>query len=90
MQLKVFSIRDAKAEIFNAPFYKRSHGEAERDFSQLTTDGKSTVNQYPEDFDLYYLGTYNDQTGKFDPIDSPQHVVKAAVLKDRLLNEGKM
>lgn len=83
MELKVYSIRDAKVSAFNMPFYKHTHGEAERDFHTLTKDEKSTVHQYPEDFDLYYLGTYDNITGQFQSLDSPQHIVKAAVIKDR-------
>lgn len=77
MELKVYSIRDAKAEIFNPPFYKKTHGEAERDFSTLCRDEKAMPAQYPEDFDLYYLGTYDDVSGKLTPLDTPQHITKA-------------
>lgn len=82
MVLRVYSIRDAKAEVFNTPFYQKTHGEAERNFRTLVNDGKSTVNQFPEDFDLYYLGQYDDNEGKFECLDTPQHVIKAIQLKD--------
>jgi len=77
MQHKVYSIRDAKAEVFNLPFFKKTHGEAERDFVTLTNDDKSTVFKFPDDFDLYYVGTYDDETGKILTLDTPQHIVKA-------------
>lgn len=77
MLLKMYSIRDAKGEIFNAPFYKKTHGEAERDFAELCKDEKSLVNKYPEDFDLYHVGIYDDQTGKISSLDTPQHILKA-------------
>lgn len=83
MELKMFSIRDSKGEIFNTPFYSKTHGEAERNFHQLVKDEKSTVSKYPEDFDLYYLGTYDDNTGVTKSLDSPQHVIKAIVIRDR-------
>jgi len=81
MILKIFSIRDAKSSLFHAPFYKISHGEAERDFRTASNDEKSTLNKYPEDFDLYYLGEYDDNTGKFQSLDTPQHVMKAVQAK---------
>lgn len=81
MELRMYSIRDAKAEAFNPPFYKNTHGEAERDFQNLTRDEKSMVSLYPEDFDLYYVGTYDNITGLVKPLDTPQHVVKAVQLK---------
>lgn len=81
MQLKIYSIRDSKSEIFNLPFYKHTHGEAERDFSQISNDPKSSIYQYPEDYDLYFVGEYDDNSGKITPLDSPQHIVKAVQLK---------
>lgn len=79
--MKIFSIRDGKAECYYPPFFKKSMGEAERDFTELTRDEKSMVAKYPEDFDLYYLGDYNDLTGQIKPLDTPQHIVKAVQLK---------
>lgn len=83
MQLRIFSIRDAKAEIFNPPFYKHTPGEAEREFTRLAKDDKSQVFQFPDDYDLYMLGTYDDQSGKITSLDTPQHIVKAVQVKDR-------
>lgn len=77
----MYSIRDAKGEYFNTPFFNKSHGEAERNFTSLVNDEKSTVSQYPEDFDLYYLGDYDDNDGKLVPLDTPQHIVKAVQVK---------
>ena len=81
MELRIYSIRDAKAEIFNQPIFQKTHGEAERNFQTLVNDEKSTVFKYPEDFDLYYVGSYDDNTGLIKPLDTPQHIVKAIALK---------
>lgn len=81
---QIYSIYDSKAGIFNTPFYQNSHGEAERSFSQLTRDPKSTVSQYPEDFDLYHLGTYDDSTGKMQLLDAPAHMLKATAVKPQI------
>lgn len=83
MQLRVYSIRDAKAEVFNQPWFAKTHGEAERNFAQLTRDSKSMVSQFPEDYDLYYLGTYDDNTGMVESLDTPQHMVKAVSVLNR-------
>ena len=77
MLLKAFSIRDAKAEVFNTPFFQKTHGEAERSFKKLAGDKDSMVSQYPDDYDLYYLGEYDDQTGTIKSLDTPQHLLKA-------------
>lgn len=76
MELKMYCVRDSKAEIYNNPFFSITHAEAERTFQSAVRDPKTKVGQYPEDFDLYYVGTYDDNTGKIMPTDSPQHIVK--------------
>lgn len=81
MELKMYSIRDSKGEIYMQPFFQKTHGEAERSFQQLANDEKTTVCKFPEDFDLYYLGTYDDQTGRMSSLDTPQHIIKAVNLK---------
>lgn len=80
---KAFSIRDSKGEVFNPPFYKHTHGEAERDFTSLVRDEKSMVSKYPEDFDLYHVGTYDDQTGVFKSLETPLHIIKAVNLAQK-------
>lgn len=77
MVLKVFSIRDSKAEVYNMPFYQKTMGEAERSFRQAAMDEKTTLSKYPEDYDLYYLGEYDDNSGKLIPKDTPEHIMKA-------------
>lgn len=84
MELRVYSIRDSKAEIFNQPFFQKTDAEAQRSFAQLTRDGKSTINQFPEDFDLYFLGTYDDQTGVIKTLDTPKHMLKAIAVAGQM------
>lgn len=82
MKLQVYSVRDAKSEIYNMPFYGQTHGEAERSFVTVVNDPKSSINQFPEDYDLYHLGTYDQKTGILVPLQTPMHMHKAiAVLK---------
>ncbi len=81
MTLKIFSIRDSKGEMYSPPFFQKTAGEAERNFKTLVNDQKSTVSQYPEDFDLYYLGEFDDSDGKIKNLDSPSHIAKAISLK---------
>lgn len=78
---KMYSVHDSKAEIFHPPFFKHSHGEAERELTTLVNDNKSTISQYPEDYNLYFVGEYNDQSGVITALATPHHVAKAALLK---------
>ena len=84
MILKMYSIRDSKAEIYNRIWCLTTHGEAERAFRDLANDDGTTVGKHPEDYDLYYLGKFDDNSGKFEPVDSPEHIVKAVNLVKQL------
>ena len=83
MNHKVYSVRDSKGEVFLQPFLQKTHGEAERNFKTAAMDDKSSINKYPEDFDLYFLGEFDDVEGKIIPLDSPQHLIKAANIPAR-------
>lgn len=83
MILYVFSTRDRAADVFSQPFFSPTKGTAIRSFSDEINrvDVNNMLNKHPDDFDLYYLGTYDDNTGLFD-VERPSQV---AVGKDLLL-----
>lgn len=84
MQQKMFSIRDARGQVFHPPFYALTPGMAEREFTRLVNDQNSQLSQFPDDYDLYECGDYDDQTGVGTWLPTPQHVVKAVqVLKQK-------
>lgn len=74
--MKIFTIRDAKGS-FHEPFYAESHGLAERTFKNWRDQENSQIGKYPEDFDLYYVGNYDKQTGTILALETPDHIIKA-------------
>lgn len=82
MTKNAYAIRDSKAEIFYPPFYQHTHGAAERDMKTLVNDKSSTIAKHPEDFDLWLLGSFDDNTGVFTALPTPTHLVKAVQLID--------
>lgn len=83
MTRKVYSIRDSKSEVFLTPFLDLTHGAAERNFHQLVNDEKSRINIYPDDFDLYYLGEFDDVKGTYYPLQNPELLVKGILLFEK-------
>lgn len=73
---KVFSIRDSQTSIYNLPFFQHTHGEAERTVRSMLEDKRTMPAQFPDHFDLFFLGEFDDDSGKFTPLDTPQHVIK--------------
>lgn len=82
MEQHMFVIRDSKSESYTNPTFSRTISEAERQFSLHVNEKhqNNLLNQFPEDFDLYKVGTYNPKTGIITELDTPQHIAKAVSL----------
>jgi len=66
MKFMVFCIRDRAANCFGTPFFTASRGMAIRTFADsINNQSTDVLFKHPEDFDLYELGCYFDETGKF-------------------------
>lgn len=75
-KLKVFTVRDSKVEAYLQPFFMRSYGEAERAFRTVMNNPEHQMSKHPEDFSLYEIGDYDDNTGIIEPLMEPKHIVK--------------
>ena len=75
--MKAFSIRDKKSEGFNTPFFQATFGLAERAFKDAASDEKGTIFKYKEDFSLYYIGKFDQSTGKIMPENEPKLICNA-------------
>lgn len=78
--MQVFSIRDAKSEVFHHPFFQNTSDEAIRSFQTAVNDPKTNFYKYPDDFDLYHIGEYDDHTGLMKSLKTPEHLKKAVHL----------
>ena len=63
MLLKIFSVYDSKVGAYMQPFFMRSKGEAIRGFTEIANDGKSSISVHPEDYTLFELGEFFDDSG---------------------------
>jgi len=61
---KMFAIRDSKACAFLQPFFSSANGSALRALSDAVSDGKSPLALHPEDYILYEVGSFDDNTGE--------------------------
>ena len=72
-----YSIKDAKANVFSAPFFSINDSVAQRSFEQAKNDPNTTINQNPQDFSLYRLATFDDQSGELHPEKQPYYLSTA-------------
>lgn len=78
--MKVFAIFDVKLGRYAPPFIAQTAGQAERDFKGLVQNRESIIAKNPEDFRLFELGEYNDQTGLIENHPNPILTVDAIAL----------
>lgn len=69
MLFKLFSIYDTKADRYFNPFTAEHNADALRQFQQVANDIQTQIGQFPEDFVLYVIGTFDTAIGQVSPIE---------------------
>lgn len=78
----VIAVKDRAVDAFNRPFTTRTKGEAIRSFTDEAHRADSEIAKHPQDYDLYCLGEYDDQSGSITGYERPELIVRAQDLKD--------
>jgi len=75
MIYKVLAIRDRAADLFGQPMFFGTIGTGIRAFGDEVKRPaeNNNLNKHPDDFDLYHIADYNDETGNFEVV-RPQQV----------------
>lgn len=68
---QLVTVYDSKAETYNAPVAAIAIGEAIRAFADAVNDGQSPFNKHPEDYTLFHIGTFDDQTCQVEMKEAP-------------------
>ena len=74
--MNIFSVFDSKLNAYMTPFFAKNVGVALRSFSDLVSDSRSVVAQHPEDFFLFRIGSFSEDSGEIVP-ETPLQVAKA-------------
>lgn len=75
--LKVFAVRDVKADAFGNLICVPTKGLAVRAFADACADARSPLAQYPEDHSLYEVAEYDPNSGTIKGHPLPVLVVSA-------------
>ena len=88
MLMQVYSLRDTKSEVYLLPMYAHNHGSAMREiYAAVRGKYMKMVSEYPEDFRLMHIGSFDDQAGLIDGLE-PQFVSEVKTIIDAY-NEEK-
>jgi len=66
MRYNLCAVLDAKLAEYGNPFTVRKTGEAIRSFADAVNqvDANNNMNKHPEDFTLWYVGDFDNETGE--------------------------
>jgi len=80
--MKIYSVRDKRANEYGQPMAMPTDAHAVRSFTQEVnrTDTANMLNQYPEDFAIYHVGTFDSETGCITE-NGPQLLMEAIAAK---------
>ena len=78
--MNVYAVRDLKAESFLLPFFMTSHGLATRMVLDALREGGTPLSQYPQDFSLYHIGSWDTVKGVLTHLAQPSLLAHVAEL----------
>lgn len=83
MKLRLFSIRDVVVGSYGRPFVMQSRGHAIRTFTDECNrpDDNNPMYNHSPDFELYEVGMYDDETGRFDLQENPEFIINGVDIK---------
>ena len=61
--LELYAIHDRKVGIYNTPSFSRSLIDVQRSITTVLEDKNSNLRRFHEDFEIYRLGTFDENTG---------------------------
>lgn len=77
MMMKVFSVFDKAVGAYTRPFCTPSAGAAMRAFEDDVANAESPVAKHPEDYSLFWLGSFDDNSGLLTPEEPPVCLINA-------------
>jgi len=86
MNINVYSIKDNKVGTYGMPFFSPNEVQATRNFARSCHDTNVQISIFPSDFDLFYLGSFDDTTGKFFQDERHPQFIIGGMSAKKLLN----
>jgi len=76
MKMTVYACYDEKAKAFGPPWYLLTVGTALRNLNDMV-NGNTAIAKHPEDYTLYEIGEYDDNTGEHINTNPHKFIAKA-------------
>lgn len=80
MNVKAYTLYDVKSLTYSQPFFAPTHGAAIRIVQDVANDMNTAIGRHPNDYVLYCVGGFDDQTSVLNHLDPREHVIDVAAL----------
>lgn len=77
----ICAVRDRAIDAYMQPIFCQAIGQAIRIFIDEVNRKESPMNSHPEDYDLYHIGEYDEDTGHLSAISPRQIAIGKDVFK---------
>lgn len=83
--MNIVAVHDRAANGYSKPFYVQHLAQATRSFKdEINRDGPDNhMYRYPDDYNLYHLGYYDEDHGTFENLPHPQKIADGKQLKEQ-------
>lgn len=83
MKLVMSCVYDVKGETFSQPWFTTTAAAAVRTFGDLVNNPErgGLIYTHPEDYQLFEMGVFDDNSGKFHTLDIPKHLVSGSSIR---------
>lgn len=83
MKLNAYTVLDRGVSAFLPVFWCRNAGEAIRSFSDAVMDGQHQFAKHPDDYILYFVGEFDDASGKLVGVEPMRLLGAREVINER-------
>lgn len=84
MKTNLYTIYDSKAKFYYVPFAQQNEAVLVRTVEQMRNDPNSTLCTNPEDFSVFFYGTFDDSNAQLDIEIPPAHILNVHELQLRV------
>lgn len=76
--MELYSLKDIKAGTFGSVMGFVNRAVAQRSLAEAAAQPDSMLNKHGEDYQLYYIGEFDPQSGKIVCPETPDYVITAS------------
>lgn len=78
MEILHFAVYDEITSLYGMPFQAYNNQDAMRIFHRAVQDPETNLNKHPQDYSLYFVAKYDNETGEYINIQPKQLLLKAS------------